>query len=112
MRDLHPFVIEMVGAVGIAVVASMVVLAVINPVDPVRSSETPPAYLSVPVDSVEMPGMPDSDQWGIWLVCDDGLLPYPAEGLPNRSAARERITELPPPRIECRLGAAPREVSE
>lgn len=112
MREAHPVIIEAAGAIAIAVVASVIVLAVVDPVDPVRTSSTPPSYLSVPVDSVELPGMPDSEQWGIWLVCDDGLLPHPAGGLPNRSAARERVEELPPPKAECRLGATRHEVSE
>jgi len=104
---LPPLLVEMLLAAGIAVVASAIVLAVVDPVDPVRSDDDPPAYLAAPVDSVELPGTPaESDRWGIWPVCEDGLVPFAVDGAPNRSVAIERMAALPPADAECQIGVS------
>lgn len=91
VTGLPTLLVDILLAAGIAVVASAIVLAIVEPADPVRSEGDPPAYLAAPLDSVELFGTPaESDRWGIWPVCEAGLVPVAVAGAPNRSVAIER----------------------
>lgn len=84
----------LVGLVGVVVLADTPGVE--------RSHDERPTYLAAPADSIQHP-WGDSSGWDILVLCpDSGLGTGTAvDGAPNRSAAVDRMADLPPPVRYC-----------
>jgi len=97
--ELPSAVDEVLLGACLAVVASAMVVPLLEPSSIVRSHDDHPGYVAAPTELIEVAEPNDGlTNWGVWVVCNRAGMPWPVVAdVSDRSAAVERMAVLPPP---------------
>ena len=101
--ELPSAVDEVLLGACLAVVASAVVVPLLEPSSIVRSQEDGPSYVAAPTELIEVAEPNDgSTNWAMSVACNRAGMPWPVVAdVSDRSAALERMAVLPPPGSRC-----------